>query len=217
MKKVRWKENSLGKGFKEKLMHLFVPLLGFLLLRFIYGSSRKKFVIKGEMPDEPVIIACWHGELGLPPFFMMYKLRKNRKNFMMISEHKDGELIARTMKYIGHDAVRGSSSRGGAKALLNAIKKLKEGYDIAITPDGPRGPRHQVADGIVAIAQRQKCKIVAVGFEASRYWQFNSWDKFTLPKPFSTITFYASEPFSIDGMEKEEAKQLIHDKLERAC
>lgn len=207
------------KRIKERLLLVLVPLLGYLFLRFIYATSKKTFIFKGEaMPEEPVIMAVWHGELILPPFYYAYVLRGGKPNLhIMISEHKDGEYIARTMKYIGLNAVRGSSTRGGAKALMLAIKKMKEGSDLAITPDGPKGPRHVVADGIVAIAQKQECKIIALSLEASRFWQFNSWDRFILPKPFSRITFYASEPFSVVGMEKEEAKQLIHDKLVRKC
>ena len=206
------------KRFKERILLVLVPLLGYLFLRLIYISSKKTFVFKGEMPNEPVIMAVWHGELALPPFYYAYVLRGGKpKLHIMISEHKDGEYIARTMKYIGLNAVRGSSTRGGAKAMMQAIKKMREGSDLAITPDGPRGPRHEVADGIVAIAQKQECKIIALSIEASRFWQFRSWDKFYLPKPFSQITFYASEPFDIIGMEKEAAKKLIHDKLVRKC
>ncbi len=207
------------KRLKERLLLLLIPFLAYLLLRFIYATSKKRFVFKGDaMPDEPVIMAVWHGELILPPFYYAKVLRGGKPNLhIMISEHKDGEYIARTMKYIGLNAVRGSSTRGGAKALMLAIKKMKEGSDLAITPDGPKGPRHVVADGIVAIAQKQECKIIALSLEATRFWQFNSWDRFILPKPFSTITFYASEPFSVVGMEKEEAKQLIYDKLVRKC
>lgn len=208
----------MRKAFKERILLFLIPFLGYLFLRFIYATSKKKFIFKGEMPSEPVIMAVWHGELILPPFYYAYELRGGKPNLhIMISEHKDGEYIARTMKYIGLNAVRGSSTRGGAKALILAIKKMKEGSDLAITPDGPKGPYHEVADGIVMIAQKQKCKIVALSLEASRFWQFNSWDRFILPKPFSTITFYASEPFSVEGMETEEAKQLIHDKLVRKC
>ncbi len=206
------------KRFKEQMLLVLVPLLGFLFLRFIYVTSKKNFVFSGTMPEEPVIMAVWHGELALPPMYYAYVLRGGKpKLHIIISEHRDGEYIARTMKYIGLDAVRGSSTRGGAKAMMQAIKKMREGSDLAITPDGPRGPRHEVADGIVAIAQKQECKIIALSIEASRFWQFKSWDRFYLPKPFSTITFYASEPFDINGMEKEAAKKLIHDKLVRAC
>lgn len=96
---------------------------------------------------------------------------------------------------------------------MNALKEIKEGNDVAITPDGPRGPRFSVANGIVAIAQKTKCQIVALNSQPSRYWQFNSWDKFMVPKPFGTIHFYVSEPFDVNDLEQEDAKNLIKEKL----
>ena len=110
-------------------------------------------------------------------------------------------------------AVRGSSSKGAAKVLISAIRELKEGNDIAITPDGPRGPRHSVADGVIAIAQKSGARIIVLNSKPSKYWQFNSWDKFILPKPFGKINFYMSEPFNINDLEFEEARSFIKDKM----
>jgi len=97
--------------------------------------------------------------------------------------------------------------------VINAIKELKNGVDVAITPDGPRGPRHSVANGIVAIAQKTRCDILIFNCVPTSYWQFNSWDKFVIPKPFGTINFYISEPFNVVDMEMEEAKNLIKEKM----
>ena len=203
------------KLFKNNVISFLIPLVGYYVLKFIYLTLKKEFIIKGSIAEnEPIIISCWHGELGMPPFFMIKKLRAKKANYMIISEHKDGEYIAKVMQKIGHQAIRGSSTRGGARVLLQAIKALKEGKDIAITPDGPNGPRHSVADGIVVISQKSGAKIVAVGFKATRFWQFNSWDKFILPKPFSKITFFASEPFSLEKLDKNDAKKEVLKQME---
>ena len=93
------------------------------------------------------------------------------------------------------------------------LKKLREGFDIALTPDGPKGPRHSVADGIVAMAKKSNVKIVTFNYRADRYWQLGSWDRFIIPKPFSTIEFFASEPFSINHLSDEEAKIYIRERL----
>jgi len=165
------------------------------------------------LPDTPVIMAVWHGELGFPPFFYARTLRPNKELSILISEHKDGEYIARTMEYLGLNAVRGSSSRGGARVLLQAMKRIRSGSDIAITPDGPRGPRHVVQDGIIALAQKQNVPIIALSIQAERYWQFSSWDRFMIPKPFSKVIFYASEPFELKDLSMDEAKALVHQRL----
>lgn len=131
----------------------------------------------------------------------------------MISEHFDGEIIARIISFFGFSTVRGSSSKGGARVLIEAIKTLKDGEDIAITPDGPRGPRHSVADGIVALAQKTNSKIVLFNYQATDFWQLKSWDKFVVPKPFSKITFFADKVLDISQMNSEEAKEFIKGQM----
>lgn len=158
-----------------------------------------------------MIVAFWHGELLMQPF--LYKKLRDRDVYAMISEHSDGEIIAKLIEFFGFKSIRGSSRRGGAKALIGAIKKLKEGNDIAITPDGPKGPRFSVANGVVAIAKKNRVKIIIFNYKVDRYWRFNSWDKFIVPKPFSRIEFFASEPFSIEEFSDEEAKKYIKERL----
>ena len=146
--------------------------------------------------------------------FMYKKIMKDVKMSLMISDHFDGEMIAKSVSYFGFDTIRGSSTRGGIKALKESFKKIDLGHSIAITPDGPKGPRHSIADGIISIAQKKELQIVAFSYIASSKWIMNSWDKFIIPKPFSTIDFYASEPFSLEGLGKEEAKEEIKRRLQ---
>ncbi|QDF30078.1 lysophospholipid acyltransferase family protein [Halarcobacter anaerophilus] len=189
-----------------------VPFIMQLFVRFIYISSKKVFHHPKIDSKEPFIVAFWHGELLMQPF--NYKrIRPKGKVSAMISEHKDGEAITRTVEYLGIDSIRGSSTRGGAKALIGAIKELKAGYDIAITPDGPKGPRHSVADGIVAISQKTNARILIFNCRPTKYWQFNSWDKFIVPKPFGKLEFFIQEPLDISSLEQKEAKELIQDKM----
>ena len=142
---------------------------------------------------------------------------QNRKQGkVIISDHKDGELITRIIKFFGIGTIRGSSSKGGARALIEALREIKQGHDVIITPDGPRGPRHSVADGAAVIAQKSSCKIYALNFEANSFWEFKSWDKMILPKPFSTIKFSLSAPFSVANLEQKEAKEKIQNELWQA-
>ena len=201
---------------KRLLRYLQITVLPFILqlfIRFIYLSSKKTFHLpKKELKDKSYLIDFWHGELIMQPFNFK-KLRKKQKISAMISEHRDGEAITRTVQYLGINSLRGSSTRGGVKALIGAIKELKAGNDIAITPDGPKGPRHSVADGIVLIAQKTNTKILFLNVKVDNYWQFKSWDKFVIPKPFSKIDFYISEAYSLDSMENEDAKSFVQEKL----
>ena len=111
------------------------------------------------------------------------------------------------------ESIHGSSTRNGAKVLITALKSIREGFDIAITPDGPKGPRHEVKDGVVVIAQKSKTKVIVFSLVPKRYWQFKSWDRFTIPKPFTQLDFYASEPLDLSGMEIKAAKELIKSTL----
>ncbi len=97
--------------------------------------------------------------------------------------------------------------------LIQAMKSLRAGEDVAITPDGPRGPRHSVAPGIVKLAQKMDAYILPFHYEASSFWQLGSWDRFEIPKPFSTITFRIGEPFKLDGMSEEDAKAFIKEQM----
>lgn len=187
---------------------ILVPTLGAFLIRLLYFTNKKEFHAPETLGDEPFIMACWHGELLMIPYaYKRYK--KNPKVKLLISEHFDGNLIAKTLNAFGFETIRGSSTRGGAKALIASIKELKRGYDLGITPDGPKGPRHSVSDGIIVMAQKAKVKITLVEIKPSSFWQLNSWDKFTIPKPFGTIRYYISDLINIEGLEMEEARELI--------
>ena len=132
---------------------------------------------------------------------------------MLISPHFDGKLISKTISFFGLGTLAGSSDKNPAKVLIQAIKTLKEGYDIGITPDGPKGPRHKVADGLVVMAHKANKKVVLVEIKPTRFWQFNSWDRFTVPKPFGTIHYYATKALDLSSMNLEEAKSFVEKGL----
>ena len=196
---------------KRRILLAILPPLGALLIRILFLTCKKRYHLR-SLPDEPIIISFWHGNLLMQPF-LYRKARPKRRAWVMISEHFDGELIARVISFFGFGAVRGSPKKGGAKALIAALRKLKEGDDIAITPDGPRGPIYSVAPGIVAMARKSGAPIVPFAFKTERFWRLKSWDRFVIPKPFSTIDFYIGEPIDIDGMSDEEAKAFIKDQM----
>ena len=107
---------------------------------------------------------------------------------MLISTHADGEIIARICEALGYRTIRGSTSRGGARALVEITRTLERGIEVAITPDGPRGPPHSIAPGTLYAAQRSNAPIVPIYVHASRAWHLATWDSFMIPKPFARLT-----------------------------
>lgn len=190
-----------------------LPFLGYCITRLLFWSCKKRFVVSEKISKESsFVVAFWHGELLLQPF-LYRQIRAKPRISVMISDHFDGEIIARMIGFFGFKTLRGSSSKGAKRVLLGAIRELEGGGDIAITPDGPRGPYHSVADGIVMISQKTERPIVVFRAFFEEAWQLKSWDKFFIPKPFSRVTLIARDPFELSGLSLEEAKRLIHAKM----
>ena len=145
----------------------------------VYGRDA---LLQRAPTDPRVVLALWHGQM-LPILWA-----HQQPTGVMISEHRDGEIIARLVARFGFFAIRGSSSRGGARALLAAVQTLRDGADVAITPDGPRGPRHVFAPGALVVAFRAAVNVVPIVAHIDRAWRFATWDAFELPKPFARIT-----------------------------
>jgi lysophospholipid acyltransferase (LPLAT)-like uncharacterized protein len=142
---------------------------------------------------QPIVFALWHGDL-LP---LLYHHRDEGVS-VLISEHRDGELIARVAESLGFRTVRGSTSRGASRALVGLARELAAGHDVAITPDGPRGPARSFAPGALIAAQRAGAPVIAVGVAAKRAWHLRSWDGFVIPKPFSRVNIAYSDPVELE-------------------
>jgi hypothetical protein len=124
---------------------------------------------------------------------------------VLVSEHRDGEIITRVLEAFGFGAVRGSTSRGGSRALLEIVSVLRQGGEIAVTPDGPRGPRHVFAPGALVAAHRAGVPVVGVVAHVDRAWRMRSWDRFEIPKPFARIVVAYSTPSHVPGATAREA------------
>lgn len=142
---------------------------------------------------EPVAYALWHGRL-LP----LSWANRNRGIATLISLSKDGEYIAHVVSGWGFHVVRGSSSRGGQRALAEMIRHARAGRCLALTPDGPRGPRERMKAGVLVAAQRAQVPVVPATAACSRAWWFEGWDRFQVPKPFSRVVLQYGEPIWID-------------------
>ncbi|NWF66054.1 MAG: lysophospholipid acyltransferase family protein [Campylobacterales bacterium] len=199
------------KQIKKSFVKFLFPPIGYFFIWILFLSCKKRYYMP-ILDEKPIIVTFWHGELLMQPF-LYKKIKNNGKIALLISEHFDGEIIAKTMKFFGFESIRGSSRKGAVKSLIGMIKKVKDGYDLAITPDGPKGPRYSIADGVIAVAQKSGARIVVFNYRVSKFWQLNSWDKFLIPKPFSTIEFFASEPIDVSNLEIEQAKNLLKNKM----
>jgi len=137
-------------------------------------------------PDRPMIWTFWHNRIFVvPPLYHRYLRR--RRGAVLTSASKDGEVIAAVVARFGCEAVRGSSSRRGTSALLGLLDWVRDGYDVAIVPDGPRGPRYRLGPGVVKLAELTGALVLPIRVEYGAYWHFKSWDRFRVPKPFTTV------------------------------
>jgi lysophospholipid acyltransferase (LPLAT)-like uncharacterized protein len=136
---------------------------------------------------------------------------------MLISQHRDGEFIARAVKQFGVDSVRGSTTRGGLSALRGMIRFFRTGANLAITPDGPQGPKHVVQIGVIELARQTGAPILPVTYGASRKKVLGSWDNFVLPFPFCKVAYLWGEPLFIprdaDKDRMEESRRLLQERM----
>jgi len=199
------------KSFLRKLGQVIVPPLVYMLMRIVWYSTRKEFHNISEIKDGQYVCVTWHGELFMSP--QAYRsIHKKNPASAIISSHFDGSLIANTLQFLHIRPLRGSSRKGARQVLLQAFKSIKSGEEVLITPDGPKGPRHSMSDGAVGIALKSKLPIFVMNFTAEHYWQFGSWDKFVIPKPFTQVDFYV-QSLSLEGMVHEEAKAYLLVKM----
>lgn len=151
----------------------------------------------------PQIVAFWHGEiLGSAWFF------RDQGMTTMVSEHSDGEIIARLVARWGIDSIRGSTSRGAGRVLLQMIRLVEAGTCFAITPDGPRGPAGVPQSGVLLASVRTGAPIFPVRISASRTWRMRSWDRFMIPKPFAKVTVTFGEPWVATGTGEAELAEF---------
>jgi lysophospholipid acyltransferase (LPLAT)-like uncharacterized protein len=201
--------------FKDKLLVAIVPWLGARLIRFVAFTQRSD--VLGEIAvmehwhrGEYVIICAWHDQL-----LMMVTVYQGPGTKILISRSRDGELIARTVSYFGQGSVRGSSSRGGREAFREMLKFAELDVDLAVTPDGPKGPRRQIKDGVIQMARISGRPIVPLTYVCSRGHRFHSWDRFLLPYPFARAVYcYGTPQYFSRDQPLEECRQRLQQAMD---
>ena len=152
-----------------------------------------------------MLFTLWHGQM-LPILWQ----HRDQGVAILISEHRDGEIIAQVAARFGCRSIRGSTTRGASRALLALARELEEGRDAAITPDGPRGPAHSFAPGALVAAQRSGKPLLLLGVHAPSAWKLRTWDGFIIPKPFSKVTVGYGGPVYVSAEGPREAAALAH-------
>ena len=142
----------------------------------------------------PFVFLLWH-EVLLPLLWH----HRGQDIAIVVSEAREGRYLGDYAARLGYHPLPGSSTRGGARALLGAMRALREGRSVAFTPDGPRGPRREMKHGIVRAAQKTGASILPVHAAAASAWRMSSWDRLLVPKPFAVVDVCYGEPFRIDA------------------
>jgi lysophospholipid acyltransferase (LPLAT)-like uncharacterized protein len=180
---------------KARLFAWLVPRLIYLVHKLLALTIRWEFVGERYRPGQsPYILSFWHARILMMPYAY-----KGWNGSMLISEHKDGAYIADAVQLMGIDSSRGSTTRGGARALLGMIRLARQGRALGITPDGPKGPREVVQPGTVQLAKKSGLPLRAVCYATKRHRRARSWDRFYLPLPFTRGVFVIGEPVYADS------------------
>jgi hypothetical protein len=201
-----------------------IRLAGFLgagVVRLWMNTVRYRYILNGQHvhPNDPeldrrYVYAFWH-EAMLIPGGQRWRGRVN----VLISQHADGELITQVVRHLGFRVVRGSTTRGGVKAIREMLRKSRASH-LAVTPDGPRGPRRHVQPGVIYLAAKTGMPIVPVGVGFQKAWRARSWDRFAVPYPWSTAVCVAGPvlfvPPEVEREEMDRYRQLLEERMLQA-
>ena len=198
-------------SLKQRVLIRLADLAFYWITKATGGSSRFEVVDRenwdavtaaGKTP----IYVVWHDSIILSACFFQH-----RGVVIMASKSFDGEYIARFVKRMGFGVIRGSSSRGGARGLIEMIRAIKDGHPMAFTIDGPRGPRHEVKPGPIMLARKTGNPILPLVIQPRKHWTLGSWDKMHIPRPFSRAVLIFGTPIYVSGTARDavtEAKQI---------
>ncbi|MEI6245113.1 MAG: lysophospholipid acyltransferase family protein [Acidobacteriota bacterium] len=187
-----WRHSRSKRAQAVAIPAVLWPVIEFLGGTYHWKFVGKEYLDKLDAAQQPYILAIWHGRI-----LTTMLAWRDRGLVSLISENFDGEWIARLSAHFGFGAVRGSSSRGGARVLIQAKRQLETGRSLLITPDGPRGPLHVAQPGAVWLASATGCPILPVRVTASRFRTTRSWDRHLVPSPGATVTVVIGAPIEV--------------------
>lgn len=200
---------------RERLL----ALTGAAILRALFATLRLRFEDKAGILAEALpkasLLCFWHNRILGITFAFDRLYPKNRLGVTVLtSPSRDGEILAQLVAAFGMGSVRGSSSRRGSRALLELVRLVRIGRDIAITPDGPRGPKYSLGPGVVLLAQNTGARIIPTHAKFSRCLRLKTWDGFIIPLPFSKVSVTIGEPLEIPENLSDEEFEAARNQLE---
>lgn len=201
------------KKLWRKIQPYFMPQIVYLIIRLI-GMSLKIDTRGWKAVQESKggrICAGWHGQT-----FAAATLFRGLGVWTLISTSRDGEMQNKIFSKFGFNTIRGSSSKGGTRALVEAIRVLKKDTIMAFTPDGPRGPSGVVQPGIMKMAQKSGAALIPSGVAANRKWNLPTWDKYMIPKPFARVVMLFGDPLYVSKGASDEEIEAIRLQFEKA-
>ncbi len=189
------------------------------LLRILFSTLRLRVHdpqnFRGNPPKRPVIFAFWHNRiLAIAAVFRRDYPPGRGGVLVLTSASRDGMWLGEVTRQLGLGSVRGSSSRRGATAMRELLDKVAQGHDIAITPDGPRGPKYELGAGLVYLAQKADIPVLPMHAHFSGCWRLRSWDNFVIPRPFSRVDISVGPLMCVSATGSEEAFELERRKIE---
>jgi hypothetical protein len=193
----------------QRIKFALAGWLGALIIRALMLTVRVRMLEPSQKVPSPVIYAFWHDQMLIPCY-----THRGRGIAILISRHRDGEYIDRVTRHFGYRSVRGSTTRGAASSMMAILDELAAGTDVAFTPDGPRGPRHVLQPGVIYAAEKSGRPIQPAGIAAQTSWRLNSWDRFIIPKPFTTAVVKLGQPISVPPDLTDEQREQWRLKLE---
>ena len=193
----------------------FIGFLFYSITNFIYRSIQWTYLIESEKSDifnnqKGMIFCCWHNRLFLGPHI----LPRNRTISALQSSHSDGMVTSTVFEFLGMSVILGSSNKGGMQAFRKMVKCMQLGESIAITPDGPRGPKEKVKDGIIKLAQITNSPIIPLVWSTKKFKIINSWDNFIIPIPFSKGVYSFGKPIYLKKKMNKNEFEISRQKLE---
>ena len=209
-------EPTGGTGRMNRLKVWFISLIGYLAIRVI--GSTLRWQVEGQenlqairAANKKAIFTFWHGRIFLGTYFF-----RNQGIVVMTSRNRDGEYIARVIRRFGYGTARGSSTRGGKRALVEMIHEMRNNSDVAFTIDGPKGPRYVAKPGAVWLASKTGSAIFPFHMSPQRRWVLNSWDLFHIPKPFTRVLVLMGAPIYVKANATEAEIEESQEALQRS-
>ncbi len=201
---------------KSPFLNRVVCTLGVAVLKVLYKTTRVEIHLGDPIHnpynpnrDKECIFSVWHDLLLFPLF-----IQRPKSIVALVGRHRDGDYVSNILKALQLKAIRGSSSRGGTEAVLQAVEQVKD-HSLVVTPDGPRGPRRKMKQGCVFVAAQTGIPVVATAFSVTRAWRpMGSWTDLVIPKPFSKVYAVTSEPFYIKKNATREEISAVTDLIQ---